>query len=256
MTGMVLALGTAACFDFSALRRSAPTVAPDLAAASSPYWMAVLADAPVAYWRMGIASGSVVPDETSAQNPLLLQGGGHVLALPGALEKDPDTSIGFDGVGSFAVPERPRAFDFPAGHPFSLEVWAHRDAASGGNPQQTLVSAADAPQDDYSIYFYDDGWTAFTFEAPVDGGNMASQGPPLMRGVWTHAVASYDGQTTTLYLNGDRYGPDPTVSTVELHGGHFTIGSAFRGTLDEIAVYDHALSAAQVLHHRDVGLAR
>jgi len=71
---------------------------------------------------------------------------------------------------------------------------------------------------------------------------------------WCHAVATYDGNVMRLYLNGvpvgrmDRGGPIQP-SGQPLHIGTFVAGherAFFAGRLDELKVYDRALTAQQV----------
>src|SRR5688572_10082323 len=104
-------------------------VAVDTDAKFSKYRNAVLADKPLAYWRMGIQQGSsLIKDETGNGNDLVLQGGGHTFGRAGALAGDDDTALGFDGKGSRAVLiGDARAFDFPNRAPFTIECWAFRE---------------------------------------------------------------------------------------------------------------------------------
>src|SRR5689334_14700774 len=79
---------------FDAAGPSDSPAAPDAGLANRG---AVLEDGPIVYWRMGIGSGSVVPDESGHHNDLLLQGTGHRFGVAGAIAGDPDGAIGFDG---------------------------------------------------------------------------------------------------------------------------------------------------------------
>ena len=65
---------------------------------------------------------------------------------------------------------------------------------------------------------------------------------------WTHVVASYDGDTIRIYQNGAliQSAASPGVANYPA-GGKFRIGgSFFRGWVDEVAMYDRALTPAQV----------
>src|SRR5262249_47616682 len=67
--------------------------------ASSTYARMILADGPLAYWRMGaLVSGGIV-DETGNGNDLSPDGSGFDLQAPGAIAGDPDTAAGFGGSG-------------------------------------------------------------------------------------------------------------------------------------------------------------
>jgi len=62
------------------------------AAATSKYAAAVLADQPLAYWRMGAPVAGVIRDETGRGNDLRAMGSstGYSLINGGALKNDPD----------------------------------------------------------------------------------------------------------------------------------------------------------------------
>jgi hypothetical protein len=98
-----------------------------LDARASAYKSAILADGPLAYWRMGITTGTVIPDETGRGNVLTLQG--HpLLGQSGAIANDDDPAIHFDGASAYATAKDARPFDFANRHPFTLELWASFDA--------------------------------------------------------------------------------------------------------------------------------
>ena len=69
---------------------------------------------------------------------------------------------------------------------------------------------------------------------------------------WHHLSVSYDGSQTIWYLNGAQLGsPDPTGAGVNVANANFRIGSRinaeyFDGLLDEITIWDSALSAATI----------
>jgi hypothetical protein len=69
---------------------------------------------------------------------------------------------------------------------------------------------------------------------------------------WTHLAATYDGATFRLYVNGTQATSRSltgsiTSSTQPLRiGGNSVWGEYFAGLIDEIRVYDRALSAAEI----------
>src|SRR5919205_3175222 len=80
-------------------------------------------------------------------------------------------------------------------------------------------------------------------------------------GSWHHVVATQDGSGMALYVDGAPVGTDPATGHVP-YWGNWHIGSgnlsgwpsepsstAFSGWLDEVAVYDYALTQAQVTAH-------
>jgi len=86
-------------------------------------------------------------------------------------------------------------------------------------------------------------------------------GPAVQLNTWTYLVATYDGTTARLYVNGTlaasgamSYAPN-TAQPLRAAAGA-TEGSPryfLPGTLDEVAVYGSALSATRVQAHYNAG---
>ncbi len=92
---------------------------------------------------------------------------------------------------------------------------------------------------------------------PVAGGTWASNqnlfGPAALTiNTWTHLAATYDGATVRLYVNGTqvasgaRSGPlAPSTHPLQI-GGDSIYGQYFAGLIDDVRVYNVALTAAQI----------
>ena len=85
-------------------------------------------------------------------------------------------------------------------------------------------------------------WWANDLSAPV--------GSTLSPNVWYHAVATYDGTRRSIYLNGQKIG-SLVDSRADVQPLNFGIGKTygseyFDGWLDEVAIYDRALSDTEV----------
>ena len=80
----------------------------------------------------------------------------------------------------------------------------------------------------------------------VDGASV------LPLNTWSHLAATYDGGTLRLFVNGSQVssltvsGSLVTSTGVLTIGGESIWGKNFRGILDEVRIYNHALSAAQI----------
>ncbi len=74
----------------------------------------------------------------------------------------------------------------------------------------------------------------------------------LPTGAWTHLAATYDGTTLRLYVNGAQVaqlavaGSIPTSNSPLRIGGNAIWGEWFNGLIDEVRVYNRALSAAEI----------
>ncbi|MEV0613899.1 LamG-like jellyroll fold domain-containing protein [Nonomuraea sp. NPDC050404] len=94
--------------------------------------------------------------------------------------------------------------------------------------------------------------TAIHTTGDADIGGTAS----LPLNTWSHLAATYDGTTLRLYVNGTQVGqrvtdgPIRTDDGVLRIGGNSLWGEYFEGLIDEVRVYDRALTPAQI--HTDM----
>ncbi|HET7484086.1 MAG TPA: LamG domain-containing protein, partial [Solirubrobacterales bacterium] len=81
----------------------------------------------------------------------------------------------------------------------------------------------------------------------------------IVTGQAYHVVGTYDGTTQRLYINGAEVANAPLTGAITTNTNAFDIGSwnegseDFNGTIDEVAVYAGALSAARVGAHYEAG---
>ena len=206
-----------------------------------PYAAEVLADNPVAYWRLDEPSGSLVAKDTTKGARTGTVSGAVTWRAPGALA-DGNTAAAF-GSGSGCI---------DVGHmgglsgAFTVEMWvswsmADRDLIRQAGPPLTQgwdlrLSAGPSPQ-----LILDSG----------QGGAIAVPAPPPK--VFTHVVAVANGQAATLYLNGVPAGQGAMKGTSTTQNHSLTFGcdprGSFEGSLDEVAIYVHALPEARVQAH-------
>jgi hypothetical protein len=220
------------------------------------YRSEVLADNPVGYWRLGEA-GPTAADSGSGGNDGTMQGT-YVAQQSGAIAFDSDTSLDLNGssgrvlIGDF--------HDFVNRAPFTVEAWARSDSFAAA---QHIMFKRDVSNTD--------GWI-FGFSAGAQlritrrhGGSSTSQfeSGTSSTGTWYHCVATYDGTDLLLYKNNTVYGPTTSTGNIEdisdnLHIGcnSGVSGGFFNGKLDEVAVYNTALSATRIAAHYNAGIGQ
>ncbi len=222
------------------------------------YAAAVLADGPVAYWRLGESVGSTAFDLTGNGHDGGFNGGPS-LGVVGALPSDGDTAVGFDGINDSVTIEDAAQLDFGAGD-FSIEAWLYFPAGSA-NPKWSLGKgnpwSAATP-----------GWAIANWSTvnPVDTGIWLSDGTTVFsayagnsipRAAWAHMVWVMDRTANKVFvykdgeLLGDAdipagFGSVSNASNLLLGNGN---GNPFTGSLDEVALYNAALSPGQVANH-------
>lgn len=245
MRGVVM-LGVAAACGRSGFDARPTSDGPRVGAS---YVEVVTAAAPVAYWRLGEAVPSIAFDagpnawhgtyDASAQ-----------LGAPGALEGDTDSAVELDG--STTGVAMPDILDFSGLLPYSLEVWARPrtidslSRAFCGKKSTALIG--------YSMFVNDMGTGFGRYDVNQAISEVYAAG--LALDVYSHVVGTFDGTALRLYVNGVEVGN--ALNTISLPDGTvgFAIGAKgdgtpgyFDGSLDEVAVYDRALSPAEVAAH-------
>jgi hypothetical protein len=231
--------------------------------ADSTHSAIVRGGGPAAFWRLGEKSGSTASDLVGGYNGTF--NGTVTYGVAGALPRDVDTAIGFDGSSGYvAVPYG--AVLNPQG-PFTVEAWVLPNAIpnSAGTPCPISSAQFTGNRSGWQIRERDTGWQFVLYNhsgssVANDGlANTAHGGVPSTSS-WTHLVGVYDGSTTYLYVNGVAYSSSVAGYVANYDDaanppGPFTIGARsslnnnFSGSVDEAVFYNRALSAAEVTSH-------
>ena len=95
------------------------------AAARDFYAQEVLADNPVAYWRLGEASGTTAVDETGSHDGTY---SGVTLGATGLLAGDTDTAVEFNNSTDYIEVADHADFEVST---FTFECWVKHDAPDG-----------------------------------------------------------------------------------------------------------------------------
>jgi hypothetical protein len=220
--------------------------------AQSTYASAVLADKPVAYWRLDETDGTTLNDYFSVHTGQY--NGGFTLQQPGCLTFDSDTAVALDGTGYAQVPYS-EALNSTN---FTVELWVYPTAVSG---LYSPLSSRNTPYGPQGAMFYANGglWQFAIGGGPASWQNI--MGPAVALNQWTHLVGTFDGHTQALYINGQSVGSQGAVLSPNTEaplniGAGVNDGSAqfkWPGLIDEVAIYTNALTAAQVHDHYLLG---
>jgi hypothetical protein len=127
----------------------------------------------------------------------------------------------------------------------TLEAWVSPTVSSGW---RTIIFKELDPV--YELY-------ASSSSGPVGGVNIGGyqevfSGTSLPTRTWSHVATTWDGATLRLYVNGVQVGSKavagtlPTTSNPLRIGGNANWGEYFAGAIDEVRVYNRALSAAEI----------
>jgi hypothetical protein len=220
--------------------------------ASAAYVAAVLADSPIAYWRFE-EQGGELKNEID-QSPDGTPEGNVGYRVPGAV----GFGLRFDGSATVRVGD---FFDFAGPDEMSIEVWAKADRPVGGFDFQHLVHkrvpvlGADPPTvaNGYSLSI--DGADGLLNFTRVQDGEYRHAKEPMLFDELTYFVATFEDNISTLYFNGALVTTKDNAGIVlEATSEPFRIGGGeealkFEGMLDEVAIYDKALTLGQIEAH-------
>lgn len=228
------------------------TIVLDRSGNSSPYSNAVLADGPSGYWRLGETGGVTASDAAGANTGLYRNG--PLLDQPSLLPADPaNGAVSFDGTNDYV--EIPSSGPLSPSARISVEAWVEPVAL----PQAGSFASIASKPGSYSLQF--DG-PSLEFAIIQSGTSRRLQAPAgtIQPGQAYYVVGTYDGTTQRLYVDGVEVANAPltgqiSVGSVELSIASWNEGSEpFDGTIDEVAVYPSALSAARVDAHYQAGI--
>lgn len=218
--------------------------------APSSYANAELADGARSYWRMDDPSGTTATDLLGKRNGTIV--GGVTLGQAGALA-DGDKAMLFDGTsGKITL-----AAD-ALSEAFTIEAWVKTSSA---NAYQAIWSNYSTGVKNTVIFLVSGVQLAVFISDGVGGGSSVSTAfsyAPVNDGALHHVAVVNDGQRTYLvidsvevvYFNG---------VTAQSHGAGGSNTAAiglspfvtpfFPGLLDEVVIYDIALSLSQIAAH-------
>lgn len=239
------------------------------------YFDNVIADSPIAYWRLGEASGTTAVEEISSRN-------GTYLSLPtlgvnGLISSDLDTAVSFNGINNQVSIADDNIFSFTNGAndlPFTIEAWVKPTSLADVNP--IFAKALDGTVttvNEYAINIGTDGSILAVIFSGVgnDQHSWTTAGPiqPIAINDVYHIVITYTGTTSSgkTYVNGvslpvnyasagytgmNNTNTQPAIGSQLINDLSFN--KYFAGTIDEVAIYNYELSASNIQRHYNAGL--
>lgn len=221
--------------------------------AVAQYAATVLADNPVAYYRLNESPGSTVAVDSSGNANNGFYEGSPTLGVTGLIPGS-DTAVDFTN-GDVVVPDTAQLNFVSA--PYTLEAWVK------GTPLSTTPGQTNRIWDK-ALGGFDMG---YGYDVALNYVRMFGANPignfdtttSLPSYTVNYVVAVSNGTGTGLiYVNGVLVASGPQIAskayTGAAHIGAASDGGArFAGVIDEVAVYNYALTATQILAHYEAG---
>jgi hypothetical protein len=195
----------------------------------------------VAAFGFNEGSGSTVLDSSGTSN------NGTITNATWTAAGKFGAALSFNGTSSWVtVPDAP-SLDLTNG--MTLEAWVNPSALSGWRTALLKESSGNLA---YAMYANDNTPNPAVTVRIGTGDSSAVGTSALPLNTWTHLAATYDGAQLRLYVNGVQAGSraqtgNMAVSTGPLRvGGNAVWTEFFAGLIDEVRVYNRALSAAEI----------
>jgi PKD repeat protein len=164
-------------------------------------------------------------------------------------------ALHFDGSNDWVTVNDAASLDLTSG--MTLEAWVYPTATP--TSWRTVIMKEQAGNLSYSLAANSDRNQPAT-SAFVGSGRTLYGGSRLAVNTWTHLAATYNGTTQRLYVNGSQVASRSQsggmwVSSGALRiGGNSVWGQYFRGRIDEVRIYNRALSASEIRSDRTSAL--
>jgi hypothetical protein len=211
----------------------------------------VLADSPLAFWKLDETSGTTVADQMGNYPGTIV--GSPALGQPGV--PSGGYSMGF-GTGNYI--DFGNVLNLAPDTTMALEAWIIMPSGWVGGQFLPIITKGDTS---YRLARGNTGDNVqFTSQAGGPGSLYSGDGSPsLGNGTWHHIVAQMNGSNKQIYIDGNLAVSGGDVT----HGGNANSlmigansgagGRYFYGRMANVAVYDHNLTAARISAHYQAG---
>lgn len=210
------------------------------------YAEAVLFLKPNCYWQMGEASGDLAD---SVGGVTLADAGTPTYAAAGAIHDDANKAVTFDGSDDVFDASDNNALD--VGDTLSIVAWVKKAA---NDADHAIMAKAAA----YQLRFNSTNNFELLHEFTA---SIVASTTTVTDTAYHFVCATKTGSTVKLYIDGVDVTGTVTNATLPDNTGAFKLGGRvssggelFAGTMDEVALFDYALTADQVRWLYGIGL--
>src|SRR3989339_2070694 len=200
------------------------------------------ANSPIGEWRFEEGTGTTAADTSGGNN------NGILVNSPTWLNGKVGKALQFDGLNTYVTISDSNVLDLTTG--ISIEAWVKTDViTTDGGPTRRVL--------DKGVYVLAASDQAY-FKVVIGGVNkgVGKAWTSADANSWHHLIGTYDGATVKLYQDGTLAGQTSATGNIDVNGNPLIIGrqgtspaGRFDGVIDEVKIYNRALSASEVLEH-------
>ncbi|MDX6690371.1 MAG: hypothetical protein QOG15_1828 [Solirubrobacteraceae bacterium] len=196
-------------------------------------------------------------EETSGTTATDSSGTGNAGTITGATRTSAGrngSALSFNGTSDWVT--IPGSSSLALTTAFTLEAWVKSNGP--GSVDQTVLTKEKPPYMSYQLYAMSSGgslastWRDTNGSYGSDDGFFAPSSSPTPTATWTHLAATYDNTTLRLFMNGTQIASKATTgaitnTTAPLRiGGNSVWGEYFSGLIDDVRVYNRALTTTEL----------
>ncbi|WP_340122724.1 LamG-like jellyroll fold domain-containing protein [Methylobacter svalbardensis] len=156
-------------------------------------------------------------------------------------------ALSFNGTNAWVTVKDSASLDLSAS--MTLEAWVYPLAMTNGG--QTVILKESSGAEVYALYADEDANLPVSY---INNGSYRGVTGPnrLPVNTWAHLVSTYDGQYQRLYVNGIEVANSAQSGLIQQSGGVLRLGGNsvwgeyFNGYIDEVRIYNRALTATEV----------
>lgn len=223
----------------------------------SEYSDLITSTSPVAWYRLNSASGT----DSSGNSRTLTWTNSPTAYATDPLANDSDGAADFDGSNDYGTIADADVFSPYTNSNFTVEFWA--------NPDSNHVGALIQKPGEWGLGWGEGGssnqFFCFIQKTDFNMVKYASESGTSSYGTWYHIAMVWNGTTVKLYKNGvdvtymlaDNAVTGMGNTSASIYVGHnSSLAQKYDGKMDEIAIYNTALSSTEILKHYEVGIGR
>jgi len=205
-------------------------------------------DGLIGWWKFDEGTGDVAYDSSGYGNDGTIYGATWVAGKIGG-------ALSFDGDDDYIFVSNSASLN-EMSDDITLSAWVKFNTIGSGVNSRIL--SKDNGGNDWQLRLTDN---KATFQINAGGWNSVSGSTALEPGTWYHLTGVYDGSYIRIYVNGVEDGKvsetDPfsgTTDNLYIGRNEYPIGEYVDGIIDEIKVYNRALTPAEIWQNYQAGL--